>query len=81
MNTVFQITTTYEYNDDYRIDVVETPTMYEAWLFHKDYGMKSFIIGVEKGMSKEEFIEIAISEINLDIEIYEDQMNESESIT
>ena len=42
---------TYRYNDEYFIDVVtenlETRFRYEAWLYHKDYGVKDLMFGIE----------------------------------
>lgn len=36
---------TYEFDGGFRVDIVETSDTYEAWLYHKDAGIKSLIIG------------------------------------
>lgn len=41
-------TTTYDCGDGFRIDIVETDEEQEAWLYHKDYGVKELMFGVDK---------------------------------
>ena len=39
-------TVTYDYDDDYRIDIVSLPEEgREAWLYHKGYGIKQLMFG------------------------------------
>lgn len=51
------LTRTYQYNNDFFIDVVRTNVaqtktglhwFYEAWLYHKSYGIKMLMFGLEK---------------------------------
>lgn len=51
MKKVLNTTTTYQYNDDYFIDVVQyqvgSKFYYEAWLYNKNYGVKMLMFGLE----------------------------------
>ena len=42
------VTTTYQYNDNYYIDIVKNgkEDTYEAWIYHRAYGIKSLMFGV-----------------------------------
>jgi len=47
----------YEYDTEHYIDIIETDEIYEAWLYRRDYGVKTlmtadFIVQI----SKEEFM-------------------------
>ena len=49
----------YDYDEVHRVDIVETDECYEAWLYAKNYGLKTFMLGVPVAQnSKEEFIQI-----------------------
>lgn len=37
----------------FMVDIVETPTEYEAWLYHKDYGIKELMFGTNKTQHKD----------------------------
>ena len=39
--------TTFIYKNVWRIDIVNNKSTYEAWLYHKDYGIKTLMFGVE----------------------------------
>ena len=39
-------TITYKYNDTYFIDIVTTSEVIEAWIYNKDYGVKSLMFGL-----------------------------------
>lgn len=41
-------TTTYDMGDGFRLEVVETDEEHEAWIYHKDYGIKALMLGVDK---------------------------------
>ena len=38
----------YEVKNGFIIEFVTTPTLYEAWLYHKDHDMKTYMFGVAK---------------------------------
>ena len=38
-------TTTYDAGDGWRVDIVEMPGEYEAYLYREDYGVKSLMFG------------------------------------
>ena len=40
--------TTYEYNKNICVDIVETPDSFEAWIYDKDYGIKELMWGEPK---------------------------------
>ena len=62
-------TTTYTYEELWNIDIVETTDSYaplfEAWLYHRDYGIKAFMFGEPKTEVRtiEEFLEIVESNL------------------
>lgn len=39
--------TTYIYKNVWRIDVINNKSTYEAWIYHKDYGIKNLMWAVE----------------------------------
>lgn len=41
-------TTTYDIGNGFMVDIVDLPKLFEAWLYHKDYGTKTMIIGSSK---------------------------------
>ncbi len=41
-------TTIYEYKDGFYVELTETLTMFEAYIFHRDYGVKELMFAVEK---------------------------------
>ena len=49
MNSYYQ-TITFEIENEpgFMVDIVENANEYEAWLYHKDYGVKSLMFGSEK---------------------------------
>ena len=40
-------TTTYRYNDDFLIDIVQAGDYLEAWIYRRDYGVKDLMFGTE----------------------------------
>lgn len=68
-------TETYEYSMDYLVDIQIYSDKYEAYIYHKDYGIKMFIFGIStKDRTKKEFIEDVEYIIDKEntIEIYDD---------
>jgi len=67
--------TTFIYKNVWRIDIVNNKSTYEAWLYHKDYGIKTLMFGAEASYhdSLAEFIEVV--EVNADdyIKIYKEE--------
>lgn len=52
-------TVTYDYDDDYRIDIVSLPEEgREAWLYHKAYGVKQLMFGALSETTDEEFLKM-----------------------
>lgn len=50
-------TTTFNAGGGFKVDIVETDTMFEAWLWHDNYGIKDYMFGYrEKDMNIENFI-------------------------
>lgn len=41
-------TTTYKFNDNYYIDIVELDDTFEAWIYNKDVGDKELMFSVAK---------------------------------
>lgn len=41
-------TTTYEVGDGFMVDIVELPDTFEAWLYHKQYGVKDLMLSSPK---------------------------------
>ena len=48
MKSVNNQIATYEYNTNIRVDIVETPDKFEAWIYDKNYGIKEFMWGEPK---------------------------------
>ena len=40
--------TTYEYEINIRVDIVETPDKFEAWIYDRNYGIKQLMWGEPK---------------------------------
>ena len=38
-------TAVYDMGEGWRVDIVTTPETYEAWIYHKDYGVKNLLFG------------------------------------
>lgn len=57
--------------DGFILEVVETKTMYEAWIYHADYGVKKLMFGLMKeDTTFNDFIETATANITDYIERY-----------
>ena len=39
-------TGTYEIGEGFMVDIATLPETYEAWLYHKDYGVKDLVFGM-----------------------------------
>lgn len=52
-------TTTYTYTDNFKVDILENDTKYEAWIYHEKYGIKSLMFGMPKEQQPlSDFLEI-----------------------
>ena len=60
--------TTYIYKNVWRIDIVNNRSTYEAWLYHRDYGIKTLMFVTEANDvdSLDKFVEL----VNLNAEGY-----------
>lgn len=68
-------TETYEYSMDYLVDIQIYSDKYEAYIYHKDYGIKMFVVGFPANTTtKKEFIENVEYIIDKEntIDIYDD---------
>lgn len=43
---------TYEYKINIRVDIVETPDSFEAWIYDKNYGIKELMWGEPKNNTR-----------------------------
>lgn len=69
----------YAYDSEHCIDIVETDECYEAWLYAKDYGLKTLMFGVPVDQdSKEGFIQIVQSNAKEYLSIYYDELSKLE---
>lgn len=69
-------TETFDVGEGYLMDVITMPSneMYEAWIYHKDYGIKSLMFGISQNdMTYEEFIETAYCNTDDYISFYEEE--------
>ena len=77
-------TTSYKVSDysDYIVDIVELSDEWEAWLYHKDYGVKMFMFGWlkhqepfdgPKDWTHKMFLELVDANVNDYIDDYEDE--------
>ena len=60
---------------DFRVDVVETETTYEAWIYHKDHDHKHFMFGGDK-TDINEFAEVVEGNINQYVKDYIEEFME-----
>ena len=80
MEKVKQKTTTYKYNDEYFVDIVEktingTPE-YDAFLYNEDGGMKMLVVGQrQQDSTYEEFVNMIEAILEDYILAYEDEMD------
>lgn len=73
-----QTTRTFQHDGNYYIDIVEGPEMYEAWLYHKDYGVKMLMFGQTKAGRRsfdplQDFIDMTLAYPQEYIETYIDR--------
>ena len=73
-------TETYEYENGFMIDIVEKSDLYDVWLYHADYGVKSHMFGLYKKYfvsrdSYKIFLEMIVSNLENQnfIELYKDE--------
>lgn len=68
-------TETYQVNEDYLIDVVTLESSYEAWFYHKDYGIKYLIFDCSRELrSYEEVLHLVeAGDLEGHIQFYEDE--------
>ena len=79
------VTTTYEVRDNFRVDIVILPNEFEAWIYQKDNGYKSFMFGLCKNqpdakdgetyITYDRFIEIVENNLDEYIDSYIDDMD------
>ena len=72
------ITTTYNYDGKYLVDIIvkKDEQCYEAWLYNKDYGVKDLMFGVpmdENTKSEREFLTLVLNNIQEHINLYEEE--------
>ena len=70
-------TKTYEYNDDFMVDITKTDTTYEVYLYDKNYGVKQLVFGCDKdSTSYENLIRVVITELEYGkhIELYQENV-------
>lgn len=59
--------TSYRFANGFVVDIEETPTMFEMWVYHEEYGIKTLVFGVEKSeMNRVEFIKHTMCDPLLD---------------
>lgn len=66
-------TKTYPLDKGFFLDITTGCKEYNAWLYHKDYGIKSHIYGMFKcDIEYNEFLDLLENTINDDIDLYVD---------
>lgn len=64
MKIIYAITTTYEMNNGFMIDIIENDETYHAWIYKKNMGVKDLMFGVRKEQqTKNEFINIVLNNL------------------
>lgn len=79
MKHLWNTTESYEDNDGYIVDIVslDMGAKFEAWIYHKDYGIKMFMFGIEaNSMMRSEFTDLALNQYKGYIGRYKDSINE-----
>ena len=76
-------TTTYKTDyDGFLVDIVKVDDgwgyAWEAWLYHKDYGVKSFIFGTTYTGTEQGFVYATMEGIEEDIERYKEKYFDEE---
>lgn len=62
-------TTTYNYDGNFYVDTVEQGNLIEFWLYHKDYGRKNLMFGIDK-KHIEDIESIILANIDKSIALY-----------
>ena len=58
-------TDTYNIGTGYKVDIVTLKNTYEAWIYHKDYGIKELMCGMPKAQQTyRDFIKIVCRNID-----------------
>lgn len=66
-------TSTYDYGDGYMVDIVESDTMYESYIYRPKANIKTLIWGIDKEHSSlEEFTKISENCVFDEIDTYEE---------
>lgn len=82
MELVKMTTATFTYIDGFYVDVVINGNRVDYWLWHKDYGIKQFIFGIEnnKNLSVNQLIELVNDNLECGdyIEAYEQEYMDEE---
>lgn len=67
-------TSTYWINNDFLVDIVETPENYEAFLYSKDYSIKMSMFGCPiSQQSYDYFLELVETNLQEHIEAYKNE--------
>lgn len=68
-------TTTYKYRDGFFVDVVKHDDMWETYVWHKDYGVKDFMFGLDENQveSMDDLLDIIMANVKEYIFIYASQ--------
>ena len=75
MKTANFTTVTYDIGGGFYVDIVSKNNLYEAWIYHEDYGQKELMFGCPKEQqSYSEFVEIVYGNIPWHRDAYADSM-------
>lgn len=68
-------TTTYKYRDGFFVDAVKHDDMWETYVWHKDYGVKDLMFGVDENQveSMDDLLDIIMANVEEYIFIYASQ--------
>lgn len=56
MKKIHKDVTTYEIRDGYFVDVETTKENMDMWLYHNEYGVKVYMIGISRDVDVEEML-------------------------
>lgn len=70
LKEIKQSTKTYEYQNGFMIDVVETENLYKVYLYHTKFGIKDLMFGLEKTTFRSQKELLDLIETNLQNENY-----------
>ena len=68
-------TETYTIGDSYMVDIVNNEETYEAWFYHKSYGIKSLMFGLSiDDITHEMFVKVVTANIRSYIKLYKEEV-------